>query len=60
MIARILTILLLAGQAGEFFNDSRIVSSFAVISDVHINGRKDATAKFHTALEQLKAQRKEA
>ena len=56
MNSLILAILLLAGQAGEFFNDSRIVSSFAVISDVHINGRKDATAKFHTALEQLKAE----
>ena len=55
MNSLILTILLLAGQAGEFFDGSRVVSSFAVISDVHINGRKDATAKFHTALEQLKA-----
>ena len=50
MIARILTILLLAGQAGEFFNDSRIVSSFAVISDVHVNGRQAPSEKFHTAL----------
>lgn len=56
MIARILTILLLAGQAGEFFNDSRIVSSFAVISDVHVNGRQAPSEKFHTALEQLKAE----